>query len=169
MAVMQKKDATNKNRNTRFPRVSHKLVILIRIRHPRRTHRARLHLLFALPRRASNDLAIRIEHIILVLDELDGLALLELLDGLRERDVEDLAALGRAARGVERVRDICVGGRRRGAVGEIGSCVWGGAFVAGVAFEHVLLAGDARLVDEGAADGHLEAGGGLVGSVGGSV
>jgi hypothetical protein len=38
-----------------------------------------------------------------------------------------------------------------------------------VALEHVLLAGDARLVDEGAADGHLEAGGGFVGSADGSV
>jgi len=33
-----------------------------------------------------------------------------------------------------------------------------------VAFEHVLLAGDARLFDEGAAEGDLEAGGGLVGA-----
>jgi len=33
-----------------------------------------------------------------------------------------------------------------------------------VAFEHVLLAGYARLVGEGAAKGDLEAGGGLAGS-----
>jgi hypothetical protein len=45
-----------------------------------------------------------------------------------------------------------------------GGRVGGRGVVAGVAFEHVLLAGYARLVDEGAAEGHLEAGGGFVGS-----
>ena len=59
---------------------------------------------------------------------------------------------------------VCVGGRRGRAVRIVGGGVVGRGVVAGVAFEHVLFAGDARLVDEGAAEGDLEAGGGLVGA-----
>jgi hypothetical protein len=44
---------------------------------------------------------------------------------LRERDVEDLVALGGAARGVERVGDVCVGGRGWRAVGVVGGGVVG--------------------------------------------
>lgn len=146
----------------RSPTSSNELILLIRIRHPRRAHPTIL-LRLILPRRASDRLALSVEHVVLVLDELDGLALLELLDGFGERDVENLAALRRAVRGVVRVRDIRIGGRGGRVVGEVGRGRVGRGFVARVAFEHGLFAREAGVVD-GAAEAELEAGRGLDGT-----
>ena len=118
---------THRRRQVKKATSSNKLIVLVRVRHPRSTHPRRLSLgLLRLPGGGASDrLAVSVQHIVLGLDELDRLPVLELLDGLRESHVEDLVALRRAARGVERVRNIRVGGRGGGAVGEIGGGVVG--------------------------------------------
>ena len=85
-------------------------------------------------------LAIVVEDFVLILDQLDGLALLKLFHRLGKRNVEDLAAMRRGALGVKRVHDSGIGGRRRGDVVVVGGRA--GRLVGdGRAFEYVLLTG----------------------------
>lgn len=81
-------------------------------------------------------LALRVEDLVLVLDKLDSLLLFELLDGLGERDVEDLAAFTWTAHGVKGVHDAGVGWRRRRVRVDIVGLVGRD----GRALEHVVLA-----------------------------
>ena len=82
--------------------------------------------------------ALVVKDLVLILDKLDSLALLELLDRLGKSNVEDLAAVGWAALGIERVGDTSIDWRRWGLV-EVGGR--GGRVVRYCnAFEHVLLA-----------------------------
>ena len=92
-------------------------------------------------------LAFGINHVVLILDELDRLLLFELLHSFGKSNVEDLAAMRWPTRGVEAVHDIYID-RWRGDVFKVGVGV--GRVGDGVrsALEHVVLAGNFRAVGE---------------------
>lgn len=113
-----------------------KLVILLRVRggiglSPR--------LAFALlDWRQTHLLALAVKNLILILHQLDSLALFESLDRLCKSGVQNLAAMRWRTRGVERVNDVGVDWRRRCFLvvgGGIGRVVGYSS-----ALEHVLLA-----------------------------
>lgn len=121
----------------------HQLVILVRIWND---DRLRLLLLATLGRSQANALALVIQHLVLILDELDRLAILELLHCLGKSCVEDLAAVGRTAGGVEGVDDVNID-RRRGRLVVVGGGA--GRFVGDDdAFKHVDPAADFGAVFE---------------------